>query len=200
MKFRREMRLARRVYRRDLRTNFDEEIHAGQEGKEEEFYPSAEEVEAEAWQNYEFDGMMQFDVDLANQLVEFRASLSVIPPPAGGFDPALTQPREARTNALWEGYRRVFFGEVEREPSHEQVMDRLRIEIADLEQRAARARSARRDVDPPSSLVAHRDDDGEDPPPPPGKCPRRWISGPPGRTSRSESRQYRGFPCKQTWP
>jgi hypothetical protein len=69
--FKREMRFARRVYRRDLRSNFDEEIREGQEGKEEELYSSVEEDEVEAWENYEFDGMMQFDIDLANQLVDF---------------------------------------------------------------------------------------------------------------------------------
>jgi hypothetical protein len=169
--FKREMRFARRVYQRDLRSNFDEEICDGQEGKEEESCPSAEEDEAEAWENYEFDGIMQFDIDLANQLVDFRASLSVVPPPPGGLTPAMTQAREARTNALWEGYRRLFFGEVEPEPSHEQVMDRLRLEIADLEQRAAKARSARREGDPPFSLGAHRDDDDANPPPPPASAP-----------------------------
>ncbi len=65
--FKREMRFSRRVFRRDLRSNFDEEIRAGQEGKEDVFDPSAEDNEAEAWENYEFDGMMQFDIDLANQ-------------------------------------------------------------------------------------------------------------------------------------
>ncbi len=34
--FKREMRLARRVYRQELRVNFDAEVQAGQEGKEED--------------------------------------------------------------------------------------------------------------------------------------------------------------------
>ena len=115
---------------------------------------------------------MQFDIDLANQLVDFRASLSIVPPPPGGITPAMIHAREARTNALWEGYRRLFFGEVDSEPSHEQVMDRLRLEIADLEQRARRVRSVRREGDPPPfSLGAHRDDDDTNPPPPPASAP-----------------------------
>jgi hypothetical protein len=169
------MRFARRVYRRDLRSNFDEEIREGQEGKEEELYSSVEEDEVEAWENYEFDGMMQFDIDLANQLVDFRASLSIVPPPPGGLTPAMIQAREARTNALWEGYRRLFFGEVDPEPSHEQVMDRLRLEIAELEQRARRARSVRREGDPPFSLGAHRDEDDSNPPPPPASAPAAGL-------------------------
>jgi hypothetical protein len=70
--FKREMRLARRVYRQELRANFDAEIQTGQEGKEEgEYYPSFVECAEEAWENYEFDGMVRFDSDMASQLIEF---------------------------------------------------------------------------------------------------------------------------------
>ncbi len=106
--------------------------------------------------------MVRFDGDMASQLIDFRASLVVIPPPPDGFDPSLAQARAERTATLWEGYRRVYFGELECEPTHEQEMNRLRDEIADLEQRAARR--ARRDGDPIPFFVAHRDGDGGLPP------------------------------------
>ncbi len=117
-------------------------------------------MEAEAWENYVFDAMVTFDADLMEQLVVFRSSLFVVPPPPGGQDPAQVQAREARTNAIWAGYRRVYFGVMEPEPSHEQVMDRLRTEIADLHQLAAHTRELRGD-DEPSSLFRdnHNDDD-----------------------------------------
>ncbi len=182
--FKREMRIARRTYRRELRVNFDAEVRAGQQGKEKgEYYPSFEKVEAEAWENYEFDGLMRFDGDMASQFVEFRESLVVTPPPPGGLDPALARAREQRTDALWESYRRVYFGETEQDPSHEQVMDRLRAEIAELEQRAVRAR---RDGDLPSSPDVHRkDDDG--PPSPPANAPEIGSSAARGE-HQSESR------------
>ena len=99
--FKREMRIARRVYRRELRVNFDAEVYAERQGQEEvEYYPSYEEVEAEAWENYEFDGLMRFDGDMASQFAEFRESLVVTPPPQGGLDPASARAREQRTDAL----------------------------------------------------------------------------------------------------
>jgi hypothetical protein len=162
--FKREQRFSRRVYRRELWVNFDEEVQAGREGQDADFYPSFGEVEQEAWENYEFDALVIFDEDLISQLAKFRSSLHVIPPPQGGYTPTQVAAREARTSALWAGYRRVYFGELEAETSDDQVMDRLRTEIADLEERAARAQSSQRSGDPPSSLPFHRDDD-ELPPP-----------------------------------
>ena len=76
--FKREQRFSRRVYRRELRVNFDEEVQAGREGQDADFYPSFGEVEQEAWENYEFDALVIFDEDLISQLAEFRSSLHVI--------------------------------------------------------------------------------------------------------------------------
>jgi hypothetical protein len=78
--FKREQRFARRLYRKELGENFDESIQAGQDRQDADYYPSATEVEEEAWENYEFDGLMIFDGDQAEQLVVFRSSLFVIPP------------------------------------------------------------------------------------------------------------------------
>jgi hypothetical protein len=98
--FKREQRFSRRVYRRELRVNFYEEIQAGREGNDADFYPSVGEVEQEAWENYEFDALVIFDGDLVSQLAEFRSTLHVIPPPPGGYTPSQIAAREARTNAL----------------------------------------------------------------------------------------------------
>ncbi len=127
------------------------------------------EVEEEAFENYEFDALMRFDADQAQELFFFRSSLFLIPPPPGGLDPSQILRREARTNALWEGYRRVYFGELESEPSHERVMDRLRTEIGDLQRRATRARLAVREGDVAFLPLTPRrdDDDGPDDPPAP---------------------------------
>jgi hypothetical protein len=79
---------------------------------------------------------------------------------------AQTQRREARTNALWEGYRRIYFGELEAEPSHKQVMERLRTEVGDLQRRAERARLSVREGEAPFPPVLPRRDDDDEPPPP----------------------------------
>jgi hypothetical protein len=86
-----------------------------------------------------------------------------------GLNPSQILRREARTNALWEGYRRVYFGELEPEPSHERVMDRLRTKIGDLQRRATRARLAVREGDEaaPPLLPRRDDDDGPGDPPAP---------------------------------
>jgi hypothetical protein len=165
--FKREQRFARRTHRKELRANFDEGIQAGQDRQDADFYPSVTEVEEEAWENYEFDALMIFDGDQSEELVRFRSSLFVIPPPLGGLDPSQVLRREARTNALWEGYRRMYFGELEPEPSHERVMDRLRTEIGDLQRRATRARLAIREDDVVLPPVLPRRDDHDDPDDPP---------------------------------
>jgi hypothetical protein len=107
---------------------------------------------------------MIFDRDLLSQSLQFRSSLHVFPPPTEGYSPSQLVAREARTNDLWEGYRRVYFGEVEPEPSHEQTMDRLRTEIEEHEQRAARFRLDQRGDIAPSGLLSRRDDDDGPPP------------------------------------
>jgi hypothetical protein len=50
--FKREQRFARRTYRKELRVSFDESIQAGQDRHDADYYPSATEVEEEAWENY----------------------------------------------------------------------------------------------------------------------------------------------------
>jgi hypothetical protein len=84
---------------------FDADIREGKVTRNPDsvFFPSEAEVEAEAWENYVFDAMVAFDADLMQQLVIFRSSLFVVPPPPGAQDPAQVQAREARTNAFWFG-------------------------------------------------------------------------------------------------
>jgi hypothetical protein len=114
-------------------------------------FPSAVDVITEAWENYVFEAMVNFDANIMEQLVSFRSSLLVVPPPPGTPDPVQVQARIARTDALWAGYRRVYFGLVEPEPSHDRVMDRLRAEVTALHQRPASARKFQGDGDSSSS-------------------------------------------------
>jgi hypothetical protein len=116
--------------------------------------------------------MMAYDGDAAFQLVRFRQSLRVVPAHLGGPDPALLR---VRTANLWEGLRRVYFGEQEAEPvvpvpelTHEQVMNNLRQEIAELEERKERAQRRARAADSGRLLPSlSREDEEDDPPPPP---------------------------------
>jgi hypothetical protein len=131
--------------------------------------PIDPEDEAEAFENYLFDRMLNFDGDSAFQLVRFRLSLRVVPMHLGGPDPALMR---IRTANLWAGLRRVYFGEQEEEHvapipalTHEQVMSNLRREIAELEERKEQAERRSRAADSgrtPSVLPR----EGEDGPPP----------------------------------
>jgi hypothetical protein len=175
--FRREQRLARRCYIRQLRATFDAEIEEGKaEGADllAPFFPTEAECLAEAWENYCFDHMMAFDHDQAHQIVVFRSSLSVMPQHPSEFDEALSR---ARTTALWAGLRRVYFDESEREmdfdhefevgPDHEQVMNTLRTEVAGLEQRAEVDNTLSRlhpDADDRPPLLPFRDNEDDDPP------------------------------------
>jgi hypothetical protein len=92
----------------------------------------------------------------------------VVPEHLGGPDPELMR---IRTANLWEGLRRVYFGEQEEEHvipapelSHEQVMANLRREIADLEERKARAeRLARASDSGRPSLSMPREDEEDGP-------------------------------------
>jgi hypothetical protein len=125
--------------------------------------------------------------DAAFQLARFRSSLRVIPESLGGPDRELVQ---ARTAALWEGLRRVYFGIQEEEPdaiprpaaiiSREQSNADLRREIERLEARAAeqqqeilelerRAERRRRASDSGRPLLPalREDDDGDGDSPPP---------------------------------
>jgi hypothetical protein len=181
--FRREQRLARRAYLHQLQVNFDAEVAEGraQRGHSIVLFPTEGECLAEAWENYRFDYMIQHDEDQAHMLVSFRLSLRIEPQHPDDYDRVQSL---ARTTALWEGLRRVYFGEQEPEPppaqamagpdpplTHDKVAAALHTEIAALEQRAALARLLDRSNqdDGRSALRFHRDEDDTDPPldPPP---------------------------------
>jgi hypothetical protein len=166
--FRREQRLARRAYLLHLQITFDSEIAEGRASREDlTFFPTESECLAEAWENYLFDHIMQFDEDQAHVLVSFRSSLTIEPQHPNDYDRVLSL---ARTTALWDGLRRVYFGEQEAglvpDPEHDQVMTGLRSEIAALEQRADAARQLGSlppdDGRPP--IAFRRDDDDADSP------------------------------------
>ncbi len=74
------------------------------------------EDEAEAYDNYLFDRMRQYDEDSAHLLLDFRSSLHVVPSTSTHLeeDPSLMS---RRTEELWAGLRRVYFGEKEPESS-----------------------------------------------------------------------------------
>jgi hypothetical protein len=178
--FCREQRSARKTYLRQFRVAFDTEVEEGREHRDRfaVFFPTEAECEAEAWENYLFDHVIQFDEDQTLSLVSFRSFLHVQPQHPDDYDRALSLDR---TTALWSGLRRVYFGEQEPEPptdqeaeyiipapSHDQIGRSLRAEIASLERR----------VRPPSNaddgrhalLFRHEDDDDSNPPHPPF-CP-----------------------------
>jgi hypothetical protein len=173
--------LARRIFRNSAQVSWDKEIAEHLESKEnrpaQEFFPSEEEVEAEAFENYMFEKMCSFDQEYAEKLIEFRGSLRVAPP---SVPPVFENPRLAheRTSALWEGLRRVYFGELERDdvpdrrrlPSREvfpnrSTIDDLRREIDELEARIARRRRMTAEDDGHPSLDIGDDDSDDDFPP-----------------------------------
>jgi hypothetical protein len=140
-KFQREQRLDRKRFKLEVSQQWDEDLADDKENQTKEVDP---ETEAEAYENYLFDRLMTYDGDAAFRLLDFRSSLRVVPEQVGGpiTDPALLR---NRTDNLWEGLRRIYFGEREREEiarepelSHQQVMDNLREEIAELEGRLGR--------------------------------------------------------------
>jgi hypothetical protein len=87
--------------------------------------------------------MMRYDGDAAVLLVHFRASLEVVPERDPRSEEQSLALRRNCAAGLWEGLRRVHFGEVERNPPvvserqipDEDVMENLRKEIEELEQR-----------------------------------------------------------------
>jgi hypothetical protein len=172
--FRKEQRVPRRRYQVSVRSSWDAEIADDKENVKEEGQdvlptpPIDPEDEAEAFENYLFDRMTAYDADSACQLAQFRSSLRIVPERLGGPSPAL---RHERTAALWEGLRRVYFGEDELESgkeeqpalSREQIMTNLRREIAELEERAERQRRAADPGRPPLPVLQ---EDGDDDPPP----------------------------------
>jgi hypothetical protein len=175
--FRREQRLARRAYLLHLQITFDSEIAEGRASCDElVFFPTESECIAEAWENYLFEHIMQFDEDQAHLLVSFRSSLTIEPQHPDNFDRVLSL---ARTAALWSGLRRVYFGEreIDSPPAqdmvglapdlpHDQAVTALRAEITMLQQRAAAARQL--DSVPPDDgrppLPFRRDEDDDSPP------------------------------------
>ncbi len=177
-KFRKEQKLDRRRFKLEVTATWDAEMAADKDNYLHEQdprddssllrFPVNPEDEAEAYENYLFDRMMVYDRDSADLLFDFRSSLQVVPslPTQVEEDPALIR---NRTAALWAGLRRVYFGEKETEPSrqapeltHEEVMDNLRREIAEIEERLRLRRSP--DSERPI-LPLPRDDDSDDPPP-----------------------------------
>ncbi len=129
----------------------------------------------------------------AEKLIEFRGSLRVAPP---SLPPVFENPRLAheRTSALWEGLRRVYFGELERDdvpdrrrlPSREVFPDRstiddLRREIDELEARIARRRRMTAEDDGHPSLdIGDGDSDDDSPPASQGEGGSTSRATPPG--------------------
>jgi hypothetical protein len=177
--FKKEQRLSRKRYRASVRGLWEADIaddkenrQSGEERKQGEgesilTQPVDPEVEAEAFENFLFDRMLVYDGDAAFQLVRFRQSLRVVPANLGGPDPALIR---IRTANLWEGLRRVYFGERETESvapipalTHEQIMNQLRQEIAELEERKEQAERRGRAFDSgrPSSFRLPEDEEDD---------------------------------------
>jgi hypothetical protein len=180
-KFRAEQKLDRRRFKMEVKETWEAEmadnkenfLHA-EDSKDDltlPRFPVDAEDAAEAYENYFFDRLLQYDRDSADLLAAFRSSLHVVPSwntQQERVNPALIQ---NRTAALWEGLRRVYFGEKESEPSlrdqelsQEEVMANLRREIEEIEEPLRRRRPP-----PDSSPGLHHmprddDDDGSEPP------------------------------------
>ena len=164
-KFKREQRLDRQRFKLEVSRQWDAEMAENKENQKTEVDP---ETEAEAYEDYLFDRLMRYDGDAAFLLVDFRSSLRVVPEQVGGSIAELSSLRN-RTDNLWEGLRRVYFGEKEREQvelvpelSHQQVMQNLRDEIAELEGRLGRRQFPEDPERPPLSF--QREDDEDDDP------------------------------------
>jgi hypothetical protein len=61
-----------------------------------------------------FERIMRYDGDAADRLVHFRASLELVPERDSPNEERSLGLRRNRTASLWDGLRRVYFGEVER--------------------------------------------------------------------------------------
>ncbi len=178
-KFRAEQKSERRRFKLEVRTTWDAKmaenkenfLHEGDDSKEDSSlprYPVDPEDAAEAYENYLFDKLQRFDRDAADLLVSFRSSLRVVPSwnsQEERVNPVLIQ---SRTEALWEGLRRVYFGKKEPEPSRqdqdpfrEENMANRRREIAEFRRHRPPSDSGR-DIPP---LPRDHDDDSDDPPP-----------------------------------
>jgi hypothetical protein len=117
--FRRGQRLARKQYKSGIRSLWDAELSEDKVNNPDVTEEEVDsEVEAEAYEDYLFTKMMRYDGDSAFQLVEFRNSLRIMPENLGGPNPELIR---ARTMALWEGLRRVYFGTIELSPARDPV-------------------------------------------------------------------------------
>ena len=132
--------------------------------------PIDPETMAEAYEDYLFDKMMRHDGDAAHLLVHFRASLRVVPELDLRDEARSSSLRQDRTNELFEGLRRTYFGEKERQvpvtnpaPSHQEVMENLQREIDELERRLGRRRVPE---DSGRPLPSYRDGDDDSRPPP----------------------------------
>ena len=148
-RFRAEQKLERRRVKLEVKATWDAEMAENKENylheddtKEDSLHPRFPvdpEDAAEAYENYLFDRMQRHDRDAADLLQDFRSSLRVIPSwndEEERVNPALIR---SRTEGLWEGLRRVYFGQKESVPlqpveeqSHEEVMANLRAEIASV--------------------------------------------------------------------
>jgi hypothetical protein len=178
-KFRKEQRLDRRRHKLKVRETWNAEMVADKENylhaldpREDSQlprFPVNPEDEAEAYENYLFDNMMLYDKDSADLLFDFRSSLQVVSSPPNQLGELGEEQRRQRTEDLWTGLRRVYFGEKEpasshsgRELTHEEVIGNLRREIAEIEERLRLRRPP--DSDRPI-LHIPRDDDRDGPPP-----------------------------------
>jgi hypothetical protein len=175
-KFRTEQKLRRRSFKLQVKETWDAEmaenkenfLHEGDSKEDSSLprFPVSAEDAAEAYENYFFDRMQQYDRDAADLLVDFRSSLHVVPSWNDQQERVNPVLMERRTNNLWEGLRRVYFEEKEAEPSHddqdfshEEVMDNLRREIAEIDERLRRRRPP---PDSGRSLPPLPRDDGDD--------------------------------------
>ncbi len=75
-KFKKEQRLDRKRFKREVSQQWDEEMAIDKENQTKEVEP---ETEAEAYEDYLFDRLMTFDGNAAFRLLEFRSSLRVVP-------------------------------------------------------------------------------------------------------------------------
>jgi hypothetical protein len=180
-KFKQEQKAERRKFKSMIKLEWEEEMAAGKENlpKEGDAAGSSSsssdlrqvgsETIAEAYEDYLFDKMMRHDGDAAHLLVHFRASLRVASNLDSRNGELASSQRRDRTDELFEGLRRTYFGEKERQlpapnpvQSHQEVMEALQREIDDLERRRGRPRVPEESNRP---LPSFRDEDNDPRPP-----------------------------------
>jgi hypothetical protein len=183
-KFKHEQKAERRRFKSMVKLEWEEDMAAGKENflKEEDgvgsssaspdLRPVDSETMAEAYEDYLFDQMMRHDGDAAHLLVHFRASLRVVPDLDFRNEEHASSLRRDRTQELFEGLRRTYFGEKERQlpalnpaQSHQEVMEALQREIDELERRRGRPSVPEESGRP---LLPFRDEDNDPRPPPSG--------------------------------